>query len=753
MILICLRDVPRISVWAVSCAIYTGAGILPLQAQGEPGTVLDPVEIIGTRDADARWTEPMAVTDYDGGFLQAYGIADFEDLAPLVPGLFVSDQSVENVSFNLRGLTSDTSDPRVRPRVSVFQDGVALTNAHGNNVAFFDLDEIAVFKGPQPARFGEGVESGAIALTSNRAVNESSGVLSAGIGDYNASSVEAVINRPVLTDRLFVRVAVFSDQRDGYVDNLADDSDLQGKGTVAFRTSLRWQPSAATTADLIFNHQRDETPGVAFKTMQGVPGFPAIIDTDPYSAANLNRGSDLGVERTLTGLTGIVSHKLNEIWTLRSVSAWREVDSDHEFDADGTSLYLLELGERFEGRRLSQELRFDYDQGGRFTASTGVNVAWSQDEQTTIIRTNENTLFTYLTGGGIFPFPLNPDYREQNRNVAETTSGDVFGRTDYELTDKLTVGAGLRLTQERLVSRYRSEAAPVAGNLVGAVPTSGGVNNIFQNTAGELENSAEVGSWSGQVDARYEFTPRFATYASISRGRRPPVLHFNAITLAPAKDAEETVWNHEVGIKGASAGRRIRYDASVFRYDFEHFQTQQVVAPGVNAPFDGGRASGQGFETTVAADVVRELTVFATYGYTDATFDDRGEDGEPQAYAGNTFRLTSRHVVSVGGTLSLPVSDDGTFFITPLFVYRSEYYFEDDNAQNGGSLKQEGFGVMNLRIGYYPRNRRWEVVGYMNNVFDKEYLLDAGNTGGTYGFPTAIPAEPRTMGVKAMVRF
>jgi outer membrane receptor protein involved in Fe transport len=737
------------SVLFILIAVGVTADALSLEEQ----TTLESVEVTSTRGDDTGLMTPVAVTTYDGVFLDANGITGFQELAPLVPGLFVSEQSADNVSFNVRGLTSDTGDPRARPRVSVFQDGVALTNAHGNSVAFFDVDKVAVFKGPQPTRFGESVQGGALALTSHRAVNESSGVLSAGIGDYNATSAEAVLNRPILTDRLFVRVAVFSDQRDGYVDNLADDSDLQGKGTVTFRTSLRWQPTTATTADLIFNHQQDETPGVALKTFRGVPGFPAITDTDPYSAPNLNRGSELGMTRTITGLTGIVSHTLNETWSLTSVSAWREVDSTHEFDADGTGLYLLELGERFDGRRLSQELRFDYDPGARFTASVGGNVAWSEDEQTTIIHTNENTLFTFLTGGGVFPFPLNPRYQEQNTNEAETTSGDVFGRADYELTDKLTVGAGLRLTQERLVSRYRSDAAPITGNLVGAVPTSGGVNNIFRNTTRELENSAEVPSWSGQLDARYAFTPRFSTYATISRGRRPLVLDFNQITLAPERQAEETVWNYEVGIKGESAGRRLRYDASVFRYDFDHFQTQRVVTPGVNAPFDGGRASGQGFETTVAMDVARELTVFATYGYTDATFDDRGEDGEPQAYAGNTFRLTSRHVVSVGGTLSLPMNDAGTFFITPLFVYRSEYFFEDDNARNGGSLKQGGFGVVNLRVGYYPRHRRWDVVGYMNNVFDRDYLLDAGNTGGVYGFPTAIPAAPRMIGIKAAVRF
>lgn len=153
------------------------------------------------------------------------------------------------------------------------------------------------------------------------------------------------------------------------------------------------------------------------------------------------------------------------------------------------------------------------------------------------------------------------------------------------------------------------------------------------------------------------------------------------------------------------------------------------------------------------ADLSRELTVFANYGFTDAEFSSRDENGDPQLYAGNTFRLTSRHVVSLGGTATLPLGGGGAVFVTPLVTYRSEYFFEDDNARNGGILRQGGFAVTNLRVGYRPRGGRWEVVGHVENLFDKEYLLDAGNIGGAYGIPTSVRAAPRMFGVRAGVRF
>ena len=726
-------------------------GGLSTTLYGEETVQLAPVNVTASRTEETRFNTPSAVTAYDGAFLTLNGITDIQDLAPLVPGFFVSEQAPDSLSLNLRGLTSDSSDPRQQPRVSVFQDGVGLNNAHGNNVALFDEDSVAVFMGPQPTQFGEGVQSGALSLTSSRPTAESSGGLTLGLGNYNSRDAVGVVNRPLFGDELLARVAVYVSQHDGYEKNLADGSDLQGEDTVAFRTTLRWRPAPETTGDLIFNYQHDDAPGIDFKSAV-IPVSPSSTDTDPYTPANLTRGSQLGVTRNIAGLTGIVNHELGDAWTLTSTSAWRQIQSRDEFDADGSYLYLLELGDRFRGQQLSQELRFNYDEGGRFTASAGLHAAWEKGDQTIIIRTDENVLYSFLTHAAP-PAPLNPRYSEQNANEAVTTSGDVFGRADYRLTEKLTLGGGLRVTQERIISRYQSFAASTPGNIVGLVSSSGGVNDIFQNTNGQIENSADVQSWEGKVDARYAFTPQLAAYATVSRGRHPPVLDFDAITLAPIQHAEETVWNYETGVKGATAGGRIRYDASVFQYYFDHFQTQRVVAPGVTQAFDGGRARGQGFETTLQGDVTRELTLFATYGFTDARFAALDDAGQPQAYAGDTFRLTARNTLSLGGTLSVPLSDGGAVFIAPLYTYRSAYYFEDDNGQNGGTLRQGGFGLVNLRLGYHPRSRRWEVVSYVDNVFGKEYLLDSGNIGGSYGIPTRIPAAPRTFGVSATVKF
>jgi outer membrane receptor protein involved in Fe transport len=42
---------------------------------------------------------------------------------------------------------------------------------------------------------------------------------------------------------------------------------------------------------------------------------------------------------------------------------------------------------------------------------------------------------------------------------------------------------------------------------------------------------------------------------------------------------------------------------------------------------------------------------------------------------------------------------------------------------------------------------------YINNLFDKEYLIDAGNTGGGLGIPTNVRGMPRIAGVRVYYEF
>ncbi|MDP3071495.1 MAG: TonB-dependent receptor [Opitutaceae bacterium] len=739
---------------------------------------------------------PVPITVYTGSFLERAGVTDFKSLAPLVPGLFIQEQSPNNPGINLRGITTDSGDPRAETRISIFQDGVSIGRSRASVVELFDLERVEILKGPQGTLFGRGAEIGAISFVQNKAKNEATGELTLGFGDFNERRASGQVNAVIAKDELFARFAFAYREHDGVIDNLADGSTLNGKKTLALRGALRWQPTPTTTADLLVNWQHDTPPGVAF--VSGViPNSRG--STSPFAAAELNRGSKLGIDRTVGGVTAIVAHEFSKNVSLTSITGWRQYDSYENFDADGSRLPLLEFAEDSRGRQFSQEVRVNFNDGGRFTAFAGAGWFSESGVSRVPFYQDERQLWPFLAGsfrdgligGGLptslanafvppaSPFtpqaalplafagfatpglpaslrplaglagaPLRPSRTDDYTQSGRTRAFDVFVDGTWRATDQLEFTAGLRLTHEKLTSGYevRNDAAfQTLGFIVNSIP-----GYPFLPSGGKREASASSSSWDGRLIGRYEFSKTLNAYTSVSRGHRPRALLLDSTTTTTAR--EETVMNYEAGLKGSLAAGRVQWNASVYHYDYAHFQTT-VQSLGRFTTLDAGNATGRGLEAGVQGRVADSITLFANAALTRATFDDTGDNGARQQYAGYTFRLTPRRTVSLGGTFTLPLEGAGQIFVTPIWSYKSQHYFEDNNASFGYGLRQDGYGVANLRVGWRSPKSRWEITARAENLFDKQYLIDAGNTGGSFGIPTFIAGDPRRVGVQATLRW
>jgi outer membrane receptor protein involved in Fe transport len=741
--------------------------------------LLQQVVVTAQKRAQALVDVPIAITAYDQEFLQANQVQAFDALSSLVPGLVVELQSPNNPSFSIRGITSEGQNSQQEPRVSVFQDGVSISKATGSVVELFDLERVEVLRGPQGTLFGRAAEIGAVHLIQNKAANQKAAGLEAGYGSYSNVRVQGFANAPLVTDRLFGRVAGLLDGHDGFVENLAGGA-LNGKATVAVRGALRWLPGDRTVVDLIGNFQSDQPPGVSFKS--GVHA-PVGGNLDPRTPADLEEGTALGLDRTVWGVTLLLSNLPGPEWQFNAITAFRRFDSDELFDADGTVAPALSLRDIGAGSQFSQELRATFDDGHRFAGFGGAGFFWEDGSQSTPLSFNEQSYWPAFTGllnqltGGAFPITpvvidgqpnfvpsmppevvlLNPalaplvgqpfatSHSESQTNYGRTWSVDAFADGTLRVVERLRLTAGLRATHSNVSNGLEvtnSATTGLVGYIINTVP-----NDLYAPSAGRNTGVGKFTTLVGRVITNYLVTDRLNIYAGVARGVRPAVVNVLADTVQTLPN--EIVWSYEGGVKAVAVRERVQLNASGFYYDYTNFQVDQPYIqpdrPAILLAQNAGPMTAWGVEASVQVAATRGLSLFANYAYLNAAFDSTNPGGTDPLYPGNRPRQAPGNTFSVGASFTFPVGGSGSAFVQPAYAWRSQMFFTETNDP---LLQQGAYGLLGARIGWISRSQRWNMTLWGRNLLDANYVVDAGNTGAVFNLPTFVAGGRRQVGVQ-----
>lgn len=368
---------------------------------------------------------PASVSALLGSNLERLHIKQSDEYAQYIPGLQVQIQSPNNPGYVIRGVTSDSGESTSQPRVSVFQDGVSISRSRASVVEIFDMERVEVVKGPQGTLFGRGAEIGAIHYIRQKPTDEFEAEVSVNYGSYNQRGVTGILNTPI-SDKVSNRIAVTYDAHDGYIDNTFG-GDLNGKSAVAVRNSTRIKASDKTTYDLVLDYQNDNYPGTSFKSQL----LPAIGgDASPFTTASLEQGENLGIKRQVGGATFSADHKMNDAWSMTSISAYRTFESDERFDADGSYLPLLDCREEASGNQFSQEFRFNYDNGGKFKGFVGASYFYENSNQEVTINTDLQYTYPMLFASSVYG-TLKPIFEGAESSIESTVNGMAY-QTAYE---------------------------------------------------------------------------------------------------------------------------------------------------------------------------------------------------------------------------------------------------------------------------------------------------------------------------------
>jgi iron complex outermembrane recepter protein len=731
---------------------------------------------------------PITISAITGKRIEELGVTDLDELSYYIPGLLIQEQSANNPGVVIRGITSDSGSAQQGPRVTMYYNGVDISRSRGSYQAIYDLERVEVIKGPQATLFGTASAVGAISLVSARPRKGFSGQITGGYGNFNQTLLSGFVNAG--SDVLAGRIAFEWRTRDGYVENLnpAQEKDLYAQDQLGLRASLRYTPTPDLTVDLVGTYDRQRNGGTAFISARfpgfaGAPGGPenaftgrANLSGNPAGAAAL--GDDqLGLTRDIYDLNLTAEYQISNDWTFTTVNGYREFDSREVFDADGSPAPFLEFSEIADGWQVSHEGRFSYV-GSNLRASAGWNVFVEDGRQNVPFATEEGIFLQCLTtlfgaplipgipcvapdgsvpsaavtglatGGAAQAIPYSSVFENQGRNEAYS----VFADVTWTPTSALELTAGVRYLDE-----YRRSG--FFANVPNAVLSPAPLIPGQIDTGGQTFTADDrFQAWLPRFNALYRVNDDVNVFATISKGRRSPVVQLGARrqganVVADRIDVpEETVWNYEGGIKAASGP--VSGSLGVYYQVYDGFQVSvaQVDADGnptgAFITASAGTASNLGVEGELAVTVADWLRVFGNFGYINGGID---EDGAfSPAFSGARFRLQPEFQASGGFTVNYDLGNGARFFATPSITHRSKIFFE---VPNSDLISQGPVTLVNARAGVSFADNRYEIAAFIRNAFNEDYLLDAGNTGGAFTIPTFIPAEPRFFGVQFTARF
>jgi len=738
---------------------------------------LDDVVVTAQGREERMLEVPITMNSLSGRFLEQTNTYNLVDFANFVPGLNVRIQTPHRPTFVIRGLTSDEVSPTAQPRVSTYFNNAPISRASMAKSNLLDMERVEVVKGPQGTLFGRGSQIGGINFITRKPTNHFEGNVSAGIGNFGMKEVEAVVNAPIIDNRLMVRFAGNHRYRDGFVENLSGGNNLGDENSTNARFSLRYLPMHNFRIDLIVDYQNDHDSGTPFMSKR----FPNTRgERDIFKLqASFDPNTEFYNKRELFGAMLDMRYQINDRNYITSLTSFHDNWVTSCWDGDGTQASAIDMSETVKANQFTQEFRWNFTQN-RFNGFVGTSY-WREDvHQTYGFNPNEQYLAWLLLDGMMpgmgdnmilpngttnpmlalpteltgqpFPIPLPGEgARQEMRNTSAVNSAfDIFANFDYNITNRLTFTAGVRGTWENLsIVDFTNPVEGSAPSMLGMLAGMPGPNFLFA-VSPLLTETRTYFSTVWRANLKYRINDRAMVFAGYSDGRRPPVLQPTLEGGITEINAEK-VNNFEIGFKYFDS--RFRFDAGLFYYFYRDFQAASFKNFYTIVPVD--RAESYGAEFNLNAIVydngVFHLNVFGNYAYIHARFrDDVVFNGETYDFKNNRFRLTPDHSFSLGFNARVGITRNIDATFTPTYSWRSKVYFEDDNNPE---LTQDAYGLLNLNLAFHFHRPSLNVSFFAHNVTNEQYIISAGNTGLMFGAPTFVPGLPRTFGTRIRWNF
>ncbi len=706
---------------------------------------LDEVVVTARRREESLQEVPVAISAFSAEDLTDMQADNIDSLQGAVPNMNIVQGRGSSSSVNvfIRGIGQPDALQTFDPGVGMYVDDVYYSRIQGALFKLYDIDHVEVLRGPQGTLYGKNSTGGAIKIVTREPGDETTGSVEVSAGNFGLLEAKAYVAAP-LNDTWGISAALVGTDNDGYVKDPATGKRYNSSDTEAVRLKLVGTPSDTFKAVFSVDYTHQDNP-----LTLGHPEAP-LIRTDLALGAVVLRPADDGRYdfRSRTSLDPDQGQKLihkgasaaltwtpSEAWTIKSITAWRDLVSKAYIDIDASEYVLGDVYVGVDQDQFSQELQAQYDNGGNLHATYGLyfmrehvpseQLAWADDffgfagAPITFLRTIDDDLTTRSTA--------------------------AYGQVNWEFAPSWTLGAGLRYTRE--TKDYERTTSTYWGPVLAAL------NGTVAFDAKKTWNAV-----TPSLSLQKQFSDQLMGYVSANRGFKSGGFNGRANAAAEAARPEfdpEFVWTYEMGLKMSSADGRLLGGITAFHSNYDDFQARVSGEEAGSFPvLNAAKLKIDGVEFEGTAMVGDGTRLSAQVGWMNARYD-RFDDPRvltTPALAGLhdhvpfsprwTARIAASHIFQLGDSGSLTLGGD--------LSYRDESWLSVDNRD---VLRQDAFSLVGLFGVWDSPDYRWQIRTGVRNLTDKLYKTDAQEFSSVGNIQTAYYGMPRNYYITARYNF
>lgn len=705
----------------------------PSQAEMEPDSVaylLDELDVVATKHNAAFRSMPISGTIVRGDDADRLGIGDVKGLSSVVPNFYIPDYGSRITStIYVRGIGARMDQPAVGLTI----DNVSILNKDAYDFDIHDITYMEMLRGPQSALFGRNTMTGLVNIRTLSPMQYQGwrGLVELGprqlfkfnLGWYHKFRHNFAAS---ISGSFYRRNGEFKNEYDG----CTVDKEVNG----SLRIKFVWSPKENIHIANTLSQSLLRQGGYPYENVAS--GKISYNDTCFYKRYLLTDGL------TVTGQFGDIK--------MVSVTSTQFIDDNMTLDQDFLPQSYFTLTQKKKEISLTEDLMFRGSSGsGMYSWLAGAFGFYRHLDMTAPV-TFKDYGITHLIeehrnkANPYYPirwdessFPLNSNFTLPSGGAA------LYHESRFDI-DRIRIQAGIRLDYERICMDYHSwcnTSYTIYQNPSGELP----MPSDCQTYRKERVDLDEIGNLSThyfmvlpKLSILWDLPSMVASNLYITAGKGYKAGGYNTQMFSDVLQQElmrfmgiggeydvkdivgykpEKSWNYEIGGHFNLIDSKVSLDASVFYIDC-HDQQMTVFPNGDTTGrmmTNAGKTRSIGMEISGYYTILTDLSIMATYGFTDARFIDFNDGLE--SYKGKRLPYAPSNTLFAEASYMFNVSKklrEHYFAVHLNFSGTGDIYWNEANT-----LHQKFYGLLGGTIGYHAP--RWSVEIWGKNLTSTKY--------------------------------